>query len=77
MLRALYTRDQFAIHEKVVAWHDALKHKHPNARDYLMFHLISGSTCREFNGCFDFDSPDSVENFVESEYRAAFEDRYA
>jgi len=71
-LRALYRRDQFAIHAKVLVWHDMLKLKYPAARDYLLFHLISGSTQREFNGCFDFPPEDSVEQFIEREYLVAF-----
>ena len=71
-LHALYRKDQFAIHEKILAWHDALKLKYPNAREYMLFHLISGSTFQGFNGCFDFESADSVEAFIEREYRAAF-----
>jgi len=71
-LYALYHKDQFAIHEKILVWHDALKLKYPNAREYMLFHLISGSTFQGFNGCFDFEPADSVEAFIEREYRAAF-----
>ena len=71
-LHALYRKDQFAIHEKVLVWHDGLKLKYPNAREYMLFHLISGSTFKGFNGYFDFESADSVESFIEREYRAAF-----
>jgi len=71
-LRALYHRDQFAIHEKVLVWHDQLKLKYADARDYIMFHLISGSTCKGYNGHFDFPDADSVERFIETQYDAAF-----
>lgn len=71
-LHALYHKDQMAIHEKVLVWHDALKLKYPNARDYMLFHLISGSTFKGFNGYFDFEPADSVEAFIQREYRAAF-----
>jgi len=71
-LHALYRKDQFAIHEKVLVWHDALKLKYPNARDYMMFHLVSGSTFKRFSGYFDFEPADSVETFIEREYLAAF-----
>jgi len=71
-LHALYHKDQMAIHEKVLVWHDALKLKYPNARDYMLFHLISGSTFKGFNGCFDFEPADSVEAFIEREYCKAF-----
>ena len=71
-LHALYHKDQFAIHAKVLVWHDALKLKYPNAREYLMFHLISGSTFGGFSGCFDFEPADSVEAFIEREYEKAF-----
>ena len=74
-LHALYHKDQLAIHAKVLVWHDALKVKYPNARDYMMFHLVSGSTLREFNGCFDFEPEDSVEAFIEREYREVFPDK--
>ena len=73
-LHALYRKDQMAIHEKVLVWHDALKCKYPNAREYMLFHLISGSTFKGFNGCFDFEPADSVEAFIEREYREAFPD---
>ena len=72
-LRALYRRDQFAIHAKVLAFHDELKMKYPDAREYLMFHLISGSTLRSFNGKFDFPPGESVEEFIEREYRQVIE----
>lgn len=68
----MYHRDQFEIHERVLIWHDMLKARYPNAREYLMFHLISGSTFRQFNGCFDFPPEDSVENFILLEYRKVF-----
>jgi len=71
-LHALYHKDQFAIHEKILVWHDALKLKYPNAREYMLFHLISGSTFQGFNGYFDFEPEDSVEAFIEREYREAF-----
>lgn len=71
-LHALYHKDQFAIHAKVLVWHDALKLKYPNARDYMMFHLVSGSTFKGYSGYFDFDPADSVETFIEREYREAF-----
>ena len=73
-LHALYRKDQFAIHEKILVWHDALKLKYPNAREYMLFHLISGSTFQGFNGRFDFEPADSVEAFIEREYRNAFPD---
>ena len=71
-LRALYHLDQLAIHEKVIAWHDGLKLKYPDAREYMMFHLISGSSFKGFNGHFDFPFADSVEHFIDREYNAAF-----
>ncbi len=71
-LHALYRKDQFAIHEKILVWHDVLKLKYPNAREYMLFHLISGSTFQGFNGYFDFEPADSVEAFIEREYSEAF-----
>src|SRR5258708_6819327 len=76
-LRALYGRDQYEIHCKVLAWHDTMKSKYPDARDYLMYHLISGSTYLGFNGCFDFPGDDSVEHFINTEFLEAFPDRHA
>ena len=71
-LHALYRKDQFAIHAKVLVWHDALKMKYSNAHDYTMFHLISGSTFKDYSGYFDFEADDSVELFIEREYLEAF-----
>ena len=73
-LQALYRRDQFAIHDKVLVFHDYLKKKYPNARDHRMFHLISGSTLKDFYGDLDFPYPDSVEAFINNEYADAFFD---
>jgi len=72
-LCALYLRDQFEIHDRILVFHDELKVKYPDARQYLMFHLISGSTFLGFNGKFDFPPDDSVEHFIEREYREAFD----
>ena len=71
-LQALYRRDQFEIHEKVLVFHDYLKKKYPDARGRRLFHLISGSTLRDFYGELDFPKPDSVEGFINREYAVAF-----
>jgi len=71
-LRALYRRDQFEIHDKVILFHDFLKKKHPDARDHRLFHLISGSTLKDFYGDLDFSRPDSVEDFINDEYARVF-----
>ena len=71
-LHALYERDQFEIHDKVLVFHDYLKKKYPDARDHRLFHLISGSTLKDFYGDLDFLKPDSVEDFINAEYTAAF-----
>ena len=71
-LQALYKRDQYEIHEKVLEFHDYLKRKYPNARDHLFFHLISGSTLKDFYGDTDMPEPDSVEDFINTEYARAF-----
>ena len=71
-LQALYRRDQFEIHEKVLVFHDYLKKKYPDARDRRLFHLISGSTLKEFYGNLDFPRPDSVADFINAEYTVAF-----
>jgi len=74
-LHALYERDQFAIHDRVLAFHDYLKRKYRDARDRRLFHLISGSTLKEFYGSLDFPKPDSVADFINAEYAAAFASR--
>lgn len=71
-LQALYARDQYEIHDRVLAFHDYLKKKYPDARDYRLFHLISGSTLKEFYGSLDFPKPDSVEDFINAEYNVVF-----
>ena len=71
-LQALYERDQFEIHEKVLTFHDFLKQKYPDARDRRLFHLISGSTIKEFYGNLDFPKPDSVADFINAEHAVAF-----
>lgn len=71
-VQALYRRDQYEIHEKVLEFHDYLKRKYPDARDHRLFHLISGSTLKNFYGGLDFPKPDSVEDFINSEYDKAF-----
>ena len=73
-LQALYRRDQFEIHEKVIQFHDYLKKKYPDARGHRLFHLISGSTLRDFYGELDFPKPDSVEDFINAEHASAFPD---
>jgi len=71
-LQALYRRDQFEIHEKVLQFHDYLKRKYPDARGHRLFHLISGSTLRDFYGSMDFPKPDSVQDFINAEHASAF-----
>lgn len=71
-LHALYLRDQYEIHDKVVAFYGLLGLKYRDAQEYLMFHLLAWSTCLGFNGKFDFPHADSVEQFIESEYWKAF-----
>lgn len=71
-LQALYARDQLEIHDKVLVFHDYLKKKYPDARDHRLFHLISGSTIKDFYGGLDFPKPDSVEDFINAEYNVVF-----
>ena len=71
-LQALYRRDQFEIHARVIEFHDDLKRKYPNAREHRLFHLISGSTLLDFYGDMDFPGADSVEGFINAEYAKAF-----
>jgi hypothetical protein len=71
-LHALYERNQFEIHEAVLTFHDYLKKKYTDARDRRLFHLISGSTLKDFYGELDFPKPDSVEDFINAQYHAAF-----
>ena len=73
-LRALYDRDQFEIHDKVLAFHNELKRRYPNPRQYRLFHLISGSTLNDMYGLLDLPKPDSVEDFIDAEYAKAFPD---
>lgn len=73
-LQALYRRDQFEIHDKVLLFHDYLKKKYPDARGHRLFHLISGSTLKDFYGELDFPGGDSVEKFIRTEYLRAFPD---
>lgn len=72
-LHALYERDQFEIHDAVLTFHDYLKRKYPDARDRRLFHLISGSTLKDFYGALDFPKPDSVEDFINAQYNIVFE----
>ena len=76
-LHALYRKDQFRIHERIIEFHDVLKVRYANAREFLLFHLISGSTFPGFNGHFDFPPEDSVERFINREYMEAFPARTA
>jgi hypothetical protein len=71
-LNALYEKEQYEIHERIMDFHSILKERHPNTQDYALYHLISFSTMTEYGGCFDFPEPDSVERFIDSEYRKAF-----
>ncbi len=71
-LHTLYQRDQFEIHDAVLAFHDYLKTKYSDARDRRLFHLISGSTLKDFYGEVDFPKPDSVEDFINAQYNAVF-----
>jgi hypothetical protein len=71
-LQALYRRDQYEIHDKVIEFHDYLKKKYPNAREHRLFHLISGSTLLDSYDDMDFDGIDSVENFINTECAKAF-----
>ena len=71
-LHALYDHDQFAIHDKVIEFHDRLKAKYENFRDHRLYHLVSGSTVKSVYGHFDFPPPDSVEHFINSEYENVF-----
>jgi hypothetical protein len=56
----------------VLVFHDYLKKRYRDARDHRLFHLISGSTLKDFYGDLDFPKPDSVEDFINGEYAAAF-----
>jgi hypothetical protein len=71
-LHRLYERDQYDIHERVLAFHDYLKQKYPDPRDRRLFHLISGSTLKDAYSHLDFPKPDSVADFINSEYAVAF-----
>lgn len=53
-------------HEQLVAFAKYLQNKYPNARDYLLFHTLIGSTPRPGHGnaLVDFPGEDSIEKFV-------------
>lgn len=72
MLCSLYRRDQFAIHERILAFHDRLKERYPDVRACRLFHLISGSTVWMPIRRFDFQGEDSIEAFIRREYAAVF-----
>ncbi len=71
-MRALYSHDQYAIHDRVLTFHDHLKEKYPDYRQYQLVHLISGSTVQGPFVRYDFPGEDSVEAFVGREYERVF-----
>lgn len=74
-LRALYKHDQYGMHAKVLDLHARLISRHPDARSYQLFHLLSGSTPKDSMQMFDFPGEDSVESFIKREWAAAFPER--
>ena len=68
-LAALYRRDQDDIHGKILVFHEYLKCKYPDSRERRLFHLLSGSTPRGEYHLFDFPEPDSIETFIDTEFR--------
>jgi hypothetical protein len=72
MLLSLYQHDQFAIHDRVIEFHDKLKVDYPDYGQCRLYHLVSWSTCSNPCNRFDFPGQDSVELFIEEEYRKVF-----
>lgn len=56
--------DKFSIYNLVVAKLRELESKYPNARDYLAFHILAGSTPHHELPHLDFPGEDSLENFL-------------
>lgn len=71
-LAALYKIDQFAIHDKVIEFHDRLKQKYTDYHQCRLYHLISGSTIALPVTRFDYLGADSIEAFILGEYTAVF-----
>lgn len=74
-LQALYGRDHRQVaefHEVVVDVCDILTFKHADAREHLLFHLLSGSTLPHTTGLFDFQRPDSIEDLINTHFFNAF-----
>ena len=71
-LTALYKRDQYEIHDKVLVFHDALKKKYSDYLQCRLYHLISGSTMKMPYVRFDYAGEDSIERFILDEYAKVF-----
>jgi len=71
-LTAMYKRDQFSIHEKVINLHKRLKKKYPYYMQVRLYHLLSMSTVQRPKIHFDFPDEDSVEKFIEQEHAKFF-----
>lgn len=71
-LGALYSRDQFEIHERVLAFYEALKSRYSCYREYRLVHLISGSTIGPTYFRDDFPGEDSIAAFIDREYLRVF-----
>ncbi len=71
-LTALYKRDQFEIHDKVLVFHDKLKKKYSDYLQCRLYHLISGSTMKTPYVRFDYPGEDSIEQFILREYDLVF-----
>jgi hypothetical protein len=75
MLRKVYRHDQFAIHNKVLAFHDRLKARYPDYPEYELYHLISFSTLKAPLTKYDFPGEDSIETFIRTEYSRLYGDQ--
>ena len=64
--RAMDGDRMFETNDKIVAFVEQLKSENPDLSDYLLFHLLVGSSPRE-GAELKFDLPDhALENFIRS-----------
>ncbi|GEM_PF-4820417 len=71
-IRRLYEHDQLGMHMKVLRFHRHLDDNYTDLRDYCLFHLLTGSTLKTDCPHFDFPLPDSIADFINTEFAAVF-----
>ena len=69
VLKELYERNRFGFYEAVVNKAEELMAKHPDYKDYLLFHLLIGSTVEGECANYDFPGEDSIKLFLETQQR--------